>query len=171
MKEWGGAPPIYTDFPSDFLLGLTWLTYWGRPTLGKYKNNFIFIFFLCILSLGFTLIVSRVYMSNYISIISRRRYKEIQSVLPDPLAEGEGSADPRFRSESGSGSVKDPPCCRRREAGKRILLVGNGSRRSANGSRKSDMDPEKMIRIRGLCRDTRVLVGRTCSLAGEFNIF
>ena len=54
------------------------LTVWLRPTyLAKIWNNFIFILLLCILSPGFTLILSRVYMSNYISIISHRRYKEI----------------------------------------------------------------------------------------------
>ena len=55
------------------------LTVWrGSTYLGEIQNNFIFIIFLCILSPWFTLIISRVYMINYISIISYKRYKEIQ---------------------------------------------------------------------------------------------
>ena len=50
----------------------------GPTYLGEIQNYFIFILFLCILSARFTLILSRVCMSNYISIISCRRYKEIQ---------------------------------------------------------------------------------------------
>ena len=50
----------------------------GPTYLGELQNNFIFILFLCYLSPGFTMILSRIYMSNYISMISCRRYKEIQ---------------------------------------------------------------------------------------------
>ena len=64
-------PPTYIDFPSGKLLGRTYL--WENT-----KIILFFILFLFILSLRFTLILSRVYMSSYINLNSCRRYKEIQ---------------------------------------------------------------------------------------------